>query len=120
MRRLVLDLDDMLFAAGVCSPNEQLAPFREQIASYRAMGFEVVLSSSSGMIGPDGSLRDAVGGVTPEVLELLAQLRGLCDEIVFGKPPTGPSGLVLDDKAVTPEEFLAHDYEQIRKLISGD
>ena len=120
MRRLVLDLDDMLFAAGVREPAEQLATLREQIASYRAMGFEVVLSSSSGMIGPDGSLRESVGGIAPEVFELLAQLGELFDEIVFGKPPTGPSGLVLDDKVVTPEEFLAHDYEQIRKLISGD
>lgn len=120
MRRLVLDLDDMLFAAGAGELDEQLPQLREQIASYRALGFEVVLSSSSGMIGPDGSLRDAVGGIAPEILESLAQLREWCDEIVFGKPPTGSLGLVLDDKAVTPEEFLAHDYEQIRKLISGD
>jgi hypothetical protein len=84
------------------------------------MGFEVVLSSSSGMIGSDGNLRDAAGGIAPEIFALLASVRELCDEVVFGKPPTGPGGLVLDDKAVTPEEFLAHDYEQIRRLISGD
>lgn len=120
MRRLIVDLDDILFLNNGHVREEQLAPLRQQLMSYRAMGFQVVLSSSSGMIGPDGSPKESVGGVGQEIFDVLALVRLLYDEVAFGKPPTGPTGLVLDDKAVTPEEFLAYDYVQIKKLISGD
>ena len=92
--------------------------FRNQLELYRDMNFEIVSYSSSGMIGSDGIIREQVGGLAPEIFDLLGSVREFSDQIVFGKPPTGRAGLVLDDKAVTPEEFLLYDYEQIKKLIS--
>lgn len=118
MRRVVIDLDDWIFSDELSSSVENLAVFREQLDSYRAKGFEVVVFSSSGMVNSDGKLNENIDGLTPESLALLTSVGELCDKIFFGKPPTGQLGLVLDDKAVTPEEFLAHDFGQIKKLVS--
>jgi capsule biosynthesis phosphatase len=118
MRRIVLDLDPWIFCVDRSQSTETLELFREHLASYRELGFEVVVFSSCGMIGVDGELLEAITGVPSEILQFLSPTKGIWDEIVFGKPPTGSMGLVIDDKAVTPEEFLTHDYEQIKRLIS--
>jgi len=120
MRRIVFDIDPWIFCAdrGVDVSIDTLKLFREQLDSYRELGFEVVVFSSGGMIGVDGELVEEIAGLSPEIYQLLSQEQGMWDQVFFGKPPTGSIGLVLDDKAVTPEEFLAHDYEQIKKLIS--
>lgn len=120
MRRIVFDVDDWIFSSNQTISVEEKVIFQKQLALYRDMNFDIVLYSSSGMIEPDGTIREQVGGLAPEIFESLASVHQFSDEIVFGKPPTGAAGLVLDDKAVTPEEFLSHDYEQIKKLISGD
>lgn len=84
------------------------------------MNIKVVLCSSGEIIEPDEAIKEQVGGLGPENFELLDSILGFSKEIVFGKPPTGSTGLVGDDKAVTPEEFLSHDYEQIKTLIFKD
>jgi len=117
MRRIVLDIDPWVFCSEKDTSIEMLRLFREKLSSYRELGFEVVVFSSSGMIGVDGELVDEIVGLSPEIYNLLSQEQGIWDKVFFGKPPTGSMGLVLDDKAVTPEEFLTHDYEQIKKLI---
>ena len=119
MRRIVLDIDELIFSSDRTTPVNEIMVFQNQLELYRDMNFDIVLYSSSGMIGSNGIIREQVGGLTPDIFELLTSVPEFSDEIVFGKPPTGPTGLVLDDKAVTPEEFLSHDYEQIKKLISG-
>lgn len=117
MRRIILDIDPWILSADRRLLIEGLGLFREQIASYRKMGFEVIAFSSAGMIDVDGELVETFGPLSPEIFELLSSVQGIWDKLVFGKPPRGLKGLVIDDKAVTPDEFIAHNYEQIKNLI---
>ena len=38
------------------------------------------------------------------------------DEIYFGKPWPGKRGLYVDDRAVRPDEFLAHDFDELEEI----
>lgn len=115
MRRLVLDLDDIL---GYSSrEDDDFSRLSSQIEAYRQMGFEVVLTSSAGMVEYNGNVSKVSGHVAHQLIQNIGDLGLDYDELIIGKPPAGPMGLVLDDKAVTPEEFLEAEYEEIRSLL---
>ena len=115
MRRLVLDLDDILAYSG--HDNDDYSRLSSQVEAYRRMGFEVVLTSSAGMIEYNGNVGKVSGHVAHELIRVITDLDLKYDEFVIGKPAPGPTGLVLDDKAVTPEEFLEAEYVEIRRLL---
>ena len=114
MRRLVLDLDD-IFAC--LDREDDYSRYCSQVEIYRQMGFEVVLTSSAGMIEYNGNVGKVSGHVAHQVFQVIGDLGLEYDELIIGKPPAGPEGLVLDDKAVTPEEFLEAGYAEIRRLL---
>jgi capsule biosynthesis phosphatase len=117
MRRLVLDLDDIITC--LSREDDNYSRISSQIEAYRQMGFEVVLTSSAGMIKYNGNVGKVSGHVAHELIRVIRDLDLEYDELVIGKPPRGPTGLVLDDKAVTPEEFLQAEYAEIRKLLDN-
>jgi hypothetical protein len=107
MRIIVLDLDDVRGSLLLDGP-----AFRDTVAAYRRDGFSIVLSA--GRDGPDL----AAAQVRDWAAEIDA-LASLCDSVVFGRPSAGQAGWTLDDKAVTPEEFLAHGYDEIRRKLDA-
>ena len=117
MRRLVLDLDDILSYSG--HSDDDSSRLASQVNAYRQMGFEVVLTSSAGMIKYNGNIGKISGHVAHELIRVIRDLGLEYDELVIGKPPAGPTGLILDDKAVTPEEFLETEYAEIRRLLDN-
>jgi capsule biosynthesis phosphatase len=116
MRRLVFDLDDLLTAYRE-EDESHISSFSSQIESYRELGFEIVIASSAGMIEHDGNIGTIPGHVAREVFRIIEELDIEYDELVLGKPDAGPVGLVIDDKAVSPEEFLSKGYAEIRKTL---
>jgi capsule biosynthesis phosphatase len=117
MRRIVLDLDDILVHLG--REDDEYSKLSSQIEAYQQMGFEVVLTSSSGMSEYNGNLGKVSGHVAHQLVQVIRDLGLKYDELVIGKPPAGPTGLVLDDKSVTPEEFLEAEYAEIRRLLDN-
>jgi hypothetical protein len=105
MRKLVFDAEDLrheLLQNG--------AKLRDMLADYRADGFEIVLSMPVRLPAEkDQAIADS--------LEELQDLIGLCDVVVFGGPGAATRGLHLDDKAVTPAEFLGLRYDELRVLV---
>lgn len=105
MRRLVLDFEDVLNS--VTHGDQE---FCDKIRAYRDLGFEIVVSRAS--------TPSSGGKVSPsKMLSSLEAISSLCDTVVFGKPAAEMSGLVLDDKAVTLEEFMAHGYNELRDMM---
>ncbi|WP_162685639.1 hypothetical protein [Roseovarius amoyensis] len=105
MKRLVFDAVDLRSALAT-----QDVALREMIADYRAAGFEIILSMPGGLPSHNES--------TPEEsLGELQALAGLCDAIAFGGPGAGSRALHLDDKAVSPDEFLRLDYDELLSLV---
>ena len=117
MRRLVLDLDDILSHLG--REDGDYSKLLSQVKAYRQMGFEVVFTSSAGMMEHNGNVGKVSGHVAYELIQTCRDLDLEYDELVIGKPAAGPTGLVLDDKAVTPEEFLEAEYAEIRRLLDN-
>ena len=115
MRRLVVDIEDL-----VDTQETDINALMSTIESYRQDGFELVLTSSAGMLEFDGNVGKIPGSVGPDLFEAVRRLCLDYDELVFGRPDCGPTGLVLDDKAVTPDEFVSNDYRGIQKLLCND
>lgn len=107
MRTIVLDLEDVRVALLRDGP-----AFRDTVAAYRRAGFSIVLSAG----------RDNPHLAAAQVRDWAAEigaLASLCDAVVFGKPSAGAEGWTLDDKAITPEEFLVHSYDEIRQMLDA-
>lgn len=119
MRRLVLDLDDILAAADGQDDADLCGSLAARIGAYREMGFKIVLTSSGDLLSQWGDPRQAATAPTA-LLRRLDELGIACDEIVLTRPPAGQTTLVLDDKAITPEEFLTRDYAQICRMVDVD
>ena len=41
------------------------------------------------------------------------------DEILFGKPWPGHKGLYIDDRAVRPDEFLEHSFDELEEICKN-
>lgn len=81
-----------------------------KISSYRSEGFEIVLSLPARL--PTKSAQSA-----NEILERLRVLSGFYDTIVFSSPDLRSSALHLDDKAVSPNEFVSLTYDDLRVFL---
>ncbi len=81
-----------------------------KLAAYRSEGFEIVLSMPATLIAKNDKGLD-------ESIEEVRALAALCDAVVFGGPSGWMYDLHLDDKVVTPEEFLNLSFEEFSLLV---
>ena len=42
------------------------------------------------------------------------------DEIHIGRPWCGEEGFYVDDKTISPKEFISKDYQEICRLLNSD
>lgn len=105
MRKIIFELEDFRRLL-----EEHGATMLEKIAAYRSEGFEIVMSMPA-------RLPTSIGGTANESLEELRSLGEVYDTIIFGAPDLRSQKVHLDDKAVTPDEFLSLQYEDIRELV---
>ena len=120
MKRLIIDLDDTLTVHGVAADYAD-APVRadvvDRLREYRAMGFEIVISTARNMRTHEGNLGRINVHTLPKVIAWLDRHDVPYDEILMGKPWCGTEGFYVDDKAVRPDEFARLDYDGIRALL---
>ena len=54
--------------------------------------------------------------ITDRMLEWLDKWEIPYDEIIYGKPWPGHHGFYVDDRAVRPDEFLSHDFDELMEI----
>lgn len=87
----------------------------EKIKEYKNNGAKIVLFSSRNMKTYNGNL-GLINANTAIIMQNWLKKWGIpYDEIYFGKPWPGPKGLYIDDRAVRPNEFLEHSFEELEE-----
>lgn len=119
MKRLILDIDDTISRSGGKSYDEAevIRPIRDRIIEYKALGFEIIFSSSRNMRTFGGNVGKINKHTLPSIIDWLTRHDIPFDEIYVGKPWCGNDGFYVDDKAVRPDEFASKSYDEIRELL---
>lgn len=118
MKRLIMDLDNTITSTenGDYTNSKPIAGVIEKIREYKALGFEIVISSSRNMRTYEGNIGKINVNTLPTIIKWLDIHDVPYDEIYIGKPWCGYDGFYVDDRAIRPDEFLALSYEEIRIL----
>lgn len=118
MKRLIMDLDNTITLTknGDYVNSKPIAGVIEKIREYKALGFEIVISSSRNMRTYEGNIGKINVNTLPTIIKWLDIHDVPYDEIYIGKPWCGYDGFYVDDRAIRPDEFLALSYEEIRIL----
>ena len=92
-------------------PDEEMI---KKLKDYKKEGAKIVLYTSRNM---NVGLINANTAVIMQ--EWLKKWDIPYDEIFFGKPWPGSRGLYIDDRAVRPDEFLNHSFEELEKICKN-
>jgi hypothetical protein len=118
MRRIILDLDDWIGSSDNMFCAVDVNQMLSQIKHYERLGFEVVLTRSDGEPAPDEGPSPNVSSKTLSGMNLLDIMDLISSHVLICEAPFSHRGLLVDDKAITPYEFVRHSYDQILKLVS--
>lgn len=119
MKKLVFDLDELLPMFSVDSSATEIQRIAETIEKYRAEGFSVVFTYSQTTLPSDGSAETPATHIQ-ELNDHLSACSICCDALLLGRPSLTESTLVLDDKAVTFDEFTTLSHEEIMQLLKEE
>ena len=121
--KLIFDIDGTL--CPLKKPNEEyinLIPdpdMIEKLREYKSGGATIVLFSSRNMKTYNGNLGLINANTAITMHDWLTKWNIPYDEIYFGKPWPGPKGLYIDDRAVRPDEFLNHSFEELEDICKN-
>ncbi|MGM8898070.1 MULTISPECIES: HAD family hydrolase [unclassified Psychrobacter] len=122
MKRLIFDLDDTIsFTTNGDYPNA--APNHlliKKMKEYKALGFEVIISTSRNMRTYEGNTGKINANTLPIIIDWLNKHEVPYDELYTGKPWCGFEGFYIDDKAIRPNEFTELSYTEITQLINNN
>ncbi len=97
-------------------PDEQMV---EKLKYYKENGAKIVLFSSRNMNSYHGNLGLINANTAVIMQEWLKKWNIPYDEILFGKPWPGHKGLYIDDRAVRPDEFLEHSFDELEEICKN-
>jgi capsule biosynthesis phosphatase len=114
-----MDLDDTICSTQggnykESTPNPEVI---KRLNEYRAMGFQIAISTSRNMRSFEGNIGKITAVTLPIIVEWLDRHAVPYDEIYVGKPWCGTEGFYVDDKAIRPDEFINKSYEEIKHLV---
>lgn len=101
---------------------EDLIPDEEMVNKlkmYKENGAKIVLFSSRNMNSYNGNLGLINANTAVIMQNWLKKWNIPYDEILFGKPWPGHKGLYIDDRAVRPDEFLEHSFEELEEICKN-
>ncbi len=118
MKRLIMDLDNTITSTidGDYYNSKPIEGVIEKIRTYKAEGFEIVISSSRNMRTYEGNVGKININTIPIIIEWLNKHDVPYDELYVGKPWCGFDGFYVDDRAIRPDEFISLTYSEIREL----
>lgn len=119
-KQIVIDIDDLLDRA---ADEGDCAGLIAALEGYRARGFAIVLAGGVAE-GPDHLALDLANGADPErFARTIATLEaaGLSgDSYSVRGVHIGPDDFVIDDKAVTVDEFVESEPEALAALLAKE
>lgn len=122
VKRIVVDLDGTLTIDAETSYQEK--PLNNEVfeacRQYKAMGFEIVISTSRNMRTYEGNVGKINVHTLPQIIDWLDKNNVPYDEIHVGKPWCGYEGFYVDDKSIRPSEFAKLTYEEIQELLANE
>ncbi|WP_122902174.1 HAD-IIIC family phosphatase [Acinetobacter sp. B51(2017)] len=120
MKRIIMDIDDTICTTnnGDYQNSKPIAEVVDKIREYKALGFEICLSTSRNMRTYEGNTGKIAANTLPVLIKWLDQHQVPYDEIYIAKPWCGFEGFYVDDKAIRPDEFVNLSYEEINHLIN--
>ena len=101
---------------------EDLIPDEEMVNKlrfYKENGAKIVLFTSRNMKTYQGNLGLINANTAVIMQNWLKKWAIPYDEILFGKPWPGHKGLYIDDRAVRPDEFLNHSFEELENICKN-
>ena len=120
MKRIVIDLDDTISKTsnGDYKNSEPISEVIELLRKYQKDGFEIAISTSRNMRTFKGNVGKINAVTLPLIIDWL-DLHGVpYNEVFVGKPWCGEGGFYVDDKAIRPDEFLQHSYQEILNITN--
>lgn len=122
MKRLVFDLDDTICRtqSGDYANAVPLEGVVQRLREYRAMGFEIVISTSRNVRTYQGNVGKITAHTLPIIIDWLQRHAVPYDEIYVAKPWCGHEGFYVDDRAIRPSEFQQMNYAQIMALLERE
>ena len=101
---------------------EDLIPDQKMIQKlkfYKNEGAKIILYTSRNMNSYNGNI-GLINANTAVIMQAwLTKWQIPYDEIVFGKVWPGHRGLYIDDRAVRPDEFLNHSFEELENICKN-
>ena len=118
---IIMDIDGVLCpiksedeSYSELTPNTKVV---EKMRQWRAMGFNIVLSTSRNMRTHQNNIGKITKETVPVIIEWLNKWEIPFDELYVGKPWPGKEGFYVDDRAVRPDEFLRYTPEELNKIM---
>lgn len=94
-------------------PDEEMI---KKLKDYKENGAKIVLFTSRNMKTYNGNLGLINANTAVIMQNWLKKWDIPYDEILFGKPWPGHKGIYIDDRAVRPDEFLNHTFEELEEI----
>lgn len=91
----------------------------EKLRSYHSSGAKIILFSSRGMRTFGGDLDQILTNIAPALKSWLIKWKIPYDELRLGKPWPGEHGFYIDDRAVRPDEFLSHSFDELEAICKN-
>ncbi|WP_439841914.1 HAD-IIIC family phosphatase [Aeromonas taiwanensis] len=121
MKRLIMDLDETICSTvnGDYANSVPKLDVIERMREFKALGFEIVISTSRNMRTYAGNVGKINANTLPLIIGWLTKHQVPYDEIYTGKPWCGTEGFYVDDRAIRPQEFAAMSAEEIKILLGA-
>lgn len=121
MKRIIMDLDDTICStvSGDYANSVPKLDVIERMREFKALGFEIVISTSRNMRTYAGNVGKINANTLPVIIGWLTKHQVPYDEIYTGKPWCGTEGFYVDDRAIRPQEFVDMSVEEIKILLGA-
>lgn len=94
-------------------PNKEIV---EAMKEYKKNGATITLYTSRNMKSYNGNIGLINANTAKILLNWLKKWEIPYDEIIYGKAWPGHKGLYIDDRAVRPDEFLNHTFDELEEI----
>ena len=121
--RFVIDLDGTI--CKLKRPNEvysEVAPIEDVIDTIQkahSRGDEIIIYTARGMRTYDGDVERITENVRPVIEKWLEENNVPYDSLIVGKPWAGYIGYYVDDRALTPQEFVRYTPSTLIVTLGG-
>ena len=117
-----MDLDGTITSGESGSYSEAVpqADVVTKMRDYKAMGFDIVISTARNMRTYEGNVGKINVHTLPVIIDWLKKHDIPYDEIIVGKPWCGYEGFYVDDKSVRPSEFTSMSLDEINALLAKE